>query len=89
MQVMLDEHISNLIDAKVITAKDSSPDLEDVLQAVLGSQATGLRESATTVRQLIESYGDQPSYEDMEQAQAIIGEILEQLQKQLSEAETK
>jgi hypothetical protein len=78
MQLLLDEHITTLMKQGYMTDRLAAPDLEDVLAHILHGQVSeDLLSSAETMRRLIESYGDTPSYDDMEEAYSLLGEIIE------------
>jgi hypothetical protein len=78
VQVLLDEHITNLMTQGHISRRMDAPDLEDVLGYVLrGSVRQDLLSSAEAMRRLIESYGDMPSMEDMEEAHSLLREIID------------
>jgi hypothetical protein len=88
-QVMLDTHISNLLDKKVIR-KPKKPKnilLEDVLRSILGShQIDGAIDRAEMVQELIDSYGGEPSNEDMEEAKGLLDELIQKLSEYLDQA---
>ena len=78
MQLLLDKHISTLMRQGHMTEGWGAPDLEDVLAHVLHGQVSeDLISSAEAMRRLLESYDDTPSYDDMEEAQSLLGEIVD------------
>jgi hypothetical protein len=80
VQLLLDEHITNLMTQGHVSRRMAAPDLEDVLTYILRGHLTeDLLSSAEAMRRLIESYDDVPSIDDMEEAESLLAGILDEL----------
>ena len=88
-EVMLDTHISNLIDRGTIKARwwRRNLRLDDAFERILKGHATDdLMERVRMFQDLINDYRGEPSKEDMVEARDILNELLEELAKYLKEA---
>jgi hypothetical protein len=81
-EVMLDTHISSLLEQGLIISKKKGNDLhlDDVLEYILKVPETDeLIENARLFRNLISSYGGDPTDEDMQEAFGILSGLIETL----------
>jgi|SRR6266853_2083825 len=85
-EVSLDTRISNLIERGAIKKRGRPKNLQlnDVFKMILKDHAPGdLLERVQTFQDLINNYRGEPSTDDMEQAQEILGELIEGLESYL------
>src|ERR1700730_4892584 len=90
-QVALDTHISELMQKKLIKARarQKQPRLDSVLDAILGRHtSTDLIERAQKVQDLINTYLDEPSQEDMEEAKTIVKKIIQHIEEYVKNLKT-
>ena len=90
-QVALDVHISELIQKKLIKGhkRQKQQRLDGVLDAILGRHtSTDLIERAQRVQDLINTYLDEPSQEDMEEAKTIVKKIIQHIEEYVKNLKT-
>ena len=83
-EVMLDTHLSTLVEDRLIKIKKKGNDLhlEDVLQYILKiREPDEVIENAQLFRTLISSYGGEPTEDDMEEAYDLLQGLIGTLNK--------
>lgn len=88
VQVCLDAHISDAL-RKIPTHHRSPLDLHDTIIVVLGNRAdSDLLDWAESFQDLINTYGGNPSEEDMDQAAEVLESIIDTLGSYLPNKES-
>jgi hypothetical protein len=77
-QISLDEHLSSLLKEGLIKPRKGrkSPHLDDAFESIFRKSDEGVVEQARTFEDLINSYGGEPSDEDMNEAWDILQELI-------------
>lgn len=89
VEVLIDLRISKMIEDKLITVGKTPHNLQfdDVFAIILGNWLTDdLLELVETFQDLTNSYRGTPSTDDMEDAQEILGQMIQELNRSLQNA---